>query len=66
MRNYTQIADSELLQLLGQEEDALAFGEIYNRYWDKLYPYFFLDEKVPKNQACEIHLAKNFSAAESR
>jgi hypothetical protein len=33
---------------------------------DKLYPFFLLDQKEPKNQACEIHSAKNFSAAESR
>jgi RNA polymerase sigma-70 factor (ECF subfamily) len=46
VRNYAEISDGELLQLLRQEEDALAFGEIYNRYWDKLYGAAYKRVKV--------------------
>ena len=37
MRGYSEHSDNKLLELLRHEEDAYAFEEIYNRYWDKLY-----------------------------
>jgi RNA polymerase sigma-70 factor (family 1) len=36
MSNYLQLPDNELLVMLGNN-DSLAFNEIYNRYWDKMY-----------------------------
>jgi len=36
MHNYKALNDNELVDLL-RGDDEVAFNEIYNRYWDKLY-----------------------------
>ncbi|ATP55673.1 RNA polymerase sigma-70 factor [Pedobacter ginsengisoli] len=36
MKDYSSFSDSQLLSLL-REEDHLAFTEIYNRYWKRLF-----------------------------
>ena len=35
---YPELSDNELLALLHKESE-LAFSEIYNRYWEKMYSY---------------------------
>jgi len=37
MRDLARVFDSELLEMLGHEDATLAFSELYNRYWDKLF-----------------------------
>ena len=37
MKDLSGILDSELLKMLTLEDDTLAFSELYNRYWDKLF-----------------------------
>jgi len=37
MKGLNGILDSELLNLLINEDDKFAFSELYNRYWDKLF-----------------------------
>jgi RNA polymerase sigma-70 factor (ECF subfamily) len=45
MNGCTTLSDKELLQLL-RRDNALAFQELYNRYWDKL---FYLSHKRLKS-----------------
>ena len=45
MNGCISLTDKELLQLL-QQDNALAFQELYNRYWDKL---FYLSHKRLKS-----------------
>lgn len=37
MKDLSGILDSELLNMLSHKDDTLAFSELYNRYWDKLF-----------------------------
>lgn len=37
MNDLSGIFDSELLEMFKYGDDALAFSELYNRYWDKLF-----------------------------
>ena len=37
MKGLNGILDSELLNMLINEDDKSAFSELYNRYWDKLF-----------------------------
>jgi RNA polymerase sigma factor (sigma-70 family) len=45
MNGCTSLSDQELLQLL-QQDNALAFEELFNRYWNKL---FFISHKQLKS-----------------
>jgi RNA polymerase sigma-70 factor (family 1) len=37
MRDLSKILDGDLLEMLKNDDDAFAFSELYNRYWDKLF-----------------------------
>jgi RNA polymerase sigma-70 factor (family 1) len=37
MRDLSGILDGELLEMLKDDDEAFAFSELYNRYWDKLF-----------------------------
>lgn len=46
MRDHADKSDFELLKMLKRHDDALAFREIYNRYWRKLYAAAFKRLKI--------------------
>lgn len=45
--NYSALNDTELLQLLLQEDDE-AFAELYNRYWKRIYTMALTYTKSPE------------------
>ncbi len=36
-KHYKDLNDEQLLELIRQDDDRLAFGELYNRYWEKIF-----------------------------